>query len=114
MNQIKIGLDWAFDARLESDQTRLIAELKPNVTAWVNAEMPVIHKQLKRALRNGMQASMITRMVRIGPVWMFNALIANRDIGTDVIAMVAASEDAANIMAESFMDTAEARMGPSQ
>jgi hypothetical protein len=42
---------------------------------------------------------------------LFNALFHNRDIGTDVIAMVAPSEEGVNIMAESFMKATEMRLG---
>jgi len=110
--QIRIALDWAFDLRLEGEQDRLIAALKPHVTTWVTAEMPVIRKQLQRARRVGMQASMMTRVVSVERVWMFNALTHNRDLGTDVIAMVAANKDAIDKMRRCFLQAAEDRMGP--
>ena len=117
MAQMRIALEWAFDARLDHDKDRLIASLKPDVTAWATTILPRMRKQLRRAARrDGTEATMVTRtvegMVGLRRVWMFNAMIANRDIGTDVIAMVAADEGAAHAMARGFLDAAEARMGP--
>jgi hypothetical protein len=107
MVQMRIGLDWSFDGRLAHEQTRLIAALKPHVIKWANGIMPAVRKQV----RKGAAASMATQLVNVEQVWMFNALAHNRDIGTDMIAMVAADKDTATTMARFFMQAAEMRMG---
>jgi hypothetical protein len=54
---------------------------------------------------------MATRLERLEGVWVFNALTYNRDVPASVIAMVAATKDHAEKMAESFMQAAATMLG---
>jgi len=108
--QVKLNLDWAFAAVLENEQTLLIAALKPGVATWVNETLPILQKRLRKA-RDGTQSTMATRTDNDAGVWIFNAMIHNRDIGTDIIAMVAPTEDGVKIMSDAFMQAVETRMG---
>ena len=85
-------LDWAFSKSLQSRQQQLIEQLKPNVIEWSQEMFEKLHVRLNLA-SSMTQLVMCTREVKLKGVYMFNAILHNRDIGIDVIAMVSDRED---------------------
>lgn len=106
-------LEWTFEITLKDRQDELIAAFKPVVSRWANHMRPVLHKNLHSDPLAGCSTATDLLEFTRGPdkVWLFLALFVNRDIGDDVIALVAASERSAELMAQSFLAAMSQRMG---
>jgi hypothetical protein len=122
MPAVRIPLDWTFEKPLEERQSELIAGLKPEVAAWSQRKLPILLERLKKD--EVAQSSMATELIefereRILPagefgresVYVFLAMIVNRDLPTTMIAMVAASESHAEIMADAWLKSADIKFG---
>jgi hypothetical protein len=123
MPQVRVPLVWTFEQPLESRQSELIAGLKPEVFAWGNSKLLVLLERLKKD--EVAQSSMATELIefereRILPageygresVYVFLAMIVNRDLPTTMIAMVAASKEHAELMGDAWLKTADAHSHP--
>jgi len=110
MKKIKINLDWTFAKSLQPKQQQLIDQLKPDVVKWSQDAFGKLYTRLNCA-DQVTQSVMGIRSIKTNGVWMFNAMIHNRDIGTDIIAMVADSEAGADLMRDSFLQAAETVLG---
>jgi hypothetical protein len=109
-----LPLEWAFEAAIP-DRDLVGRALRPRVIEWANKTYPILKGNLARDPRSG--ASSATEMLKLWvgeiPYWVFVAMIVNRDIGDDAVAMVAASDATATLMAESYLHVMQTRMGPS-
>jgi hypothetical protein len=103
-------LSWQFETSLAAEQGRLIAALKPHVVAWSRASYPAAKRRLSEAL-DGSQATVITEIMPREGVWLFVAMIHNRDLGTDTVAMAAPTREKIEKMTDAFHVATEMRMG---
>jgi hypothetical protein len=122
MPEVRIPLDWTFEQTLEPRQSELIAGLKPEIAAWGHRKLLMLLERLQKD--EVAQSSMATELIefereRILPagefgrelVYVFLAMIVNRDLPTTMIAMVAASRQHAETMADAWLKSADIKFG---
>lgn len=114
MAQEWMSLTWSFEPALEPRQAVLLPALKPHVARWATKILPKLRNNLRHD--SAAEASMATDLLEAEAggirLWVFVAMIANRDIGDDAVAMVARSEEAALRFAAAFGEATNTRMGP--
>jgi hypothetical protein len=112
--QLKLAVKWAFDSAIHDQEGARLA-LRPGVAKWANAAYPLLKANLRRDPKSGANCATDVFQVNVTstPLWVFVAMIVNRDIGDDMCVMVAADEPTIDIMADSFLQAMNARMGPS-
>jgi hypothetical protein len=122
MPQVRVPLVWTFEQPLESRQSELIAGLKPEVAAWGHRKLLALLERLKED--EVAQSSMATELIEFErecilpagefgreSVYVFVAMIVNRDLPTTMIAMVAASKEHAELMGDAWLKDANATLG---